>query len=485
MYIYNNTCGVNSECEYGYSLYFPCVKTLTRGENACFDFYIVDNATKEEVDLREVDDITLNVSGRYNCNFGSYSYPENIKSSQVEKFSQLLCDVDFSNIINKVDLYIDIVDENHNLIESVLFDRNLNLDIAIEGAIGYFLKNSNEDGVLNLKGFDTKSYIFLGWNIEEYDEECGLENIYDFLIKSESLKYAINDNCVVRVVYQKRREFTVEMANDNYNSAFAVEYMGDETILYKGDTLIVLEGHDIKVSCIPTDIKPYKFVRWDDGYESPYRVLNIGGDDLSISLKAHCVLNNNDIIEYTDNIDANALNNFKNIYPEFKDRFFIDKYYVDNVYVHNCEVDVLDSKPYIKLIDNGYIEIINLEGGDNLKLSLNNIGGYCRLFIDNYEVSSSAVDENDFVFEFDGGILRLIGDDSYIFGLKIGKEIIYEKGRCMLCLSSTDTLKLHPGDLIIEGGISVNGNLYGISPVKFATVTNITPLVIKDNNIII
>ena len=135
MYIYNNSCGVNNECEYGYSLYFPCVKTLTRGENTCFDFYIVDNTTKEEVDLREVDDITLNVSGRYNCNFGSFSYPENIKSSQVEKFSQILCDVDFSNIINKVDLYIDIVDENHNLIESVLFDRNLNLYIAIECAI--------------------------------------------------------------------------------------------------------------------------------------------------------------------------------------------------------------------------------------------------------------------------------------------------------------------------------------------------------------
>ena len=84
MYIFgNNTgCSVNNECEYGYSLYFPCIKTITRGENACFDFYIVDNATKEEIDLREVDDITLNVSGRYNCNFGSFSYPENIKSLQ-------------------------------------------------------------------------------------------------------------------------------------------------------------------------------------------------------------------------------------------------------------------------------------------------------------------------------------------------------------------------------------------------------------------
>ena len=146
MYIYGgNSCSVNNECEYGYSLYFPCVSTLTRGENACFDFYIVDNATNEEVDLREVDDITLNILGRYNCNFGSFSYPENIKSLQVEKFSEFIYGIDFNNIINKVDLYIDIVDENHNLIESVLFDEKLLLDIAIEGSVGYFLNKKQED----------------------------------------------------------------------------------------------------------------------------------------------------------------------------------------------------------------------------------------------------------------------------------------------------------------------------------------------------
>ena len=106
MYIYGNNCSVNNECESGYSLYFPCIKSITRGENACFDFYIVDNTTKEEVDLREIDDITINLSGRYNCNLGSYSYPENIKSLQVEKFSEIVYDVNFSDIINNVKLYI-------------------------------------------------------------------------------------------------------------------------------------------------------------------------------------------------------------------------------------------------------------------------------------------------------------------------------------------------------------------------------------------
>ena len=485
MYIYNNSCSVNNECKYGYSLYFPCVKTLTRGENACFDFYIVDNATKEEIDLREVDDITLNISGRYNCNFGSFSYPENIKSLQVEKFSDIVYNMDFAEVINKVELYIDIIDENHRLIESFKYTDNINLDIAIEGDIGYFLNGSKKHGVLNLKGFDTYSYMFLGWNIEESDEECDLENIYDFLIKSKNLIYNIGEDCIIRAVYQKRREFTVCMASDNYNSSFVVEYMGKKTTLRKDNSITALEGHDIKVSCIPNDVRPYKFVKWSDGYEIPYRVMNVKGSDTTVLLKATCTLNNDDNIEFVDEIDANALNNFKIVYPKIKDSIFVEDYNIDNMYIYNCGVDVLNDVPYIKLLEGGYIQINDIDSRGNLNLSINTTGGDCRLFIDGYEISSSYVEKNEFIFEFEGGIIRLMGDNACVFGFTINKEIINNKGKSMLCLSSEDTLKLHPGELIVEGGISVNGNLYGISPVKFANVTNITPLVVKNNNIII
>ena len=484
MYIYGgNTCSVNNECESGYSLYFPCVGTLTRGENACFDFYIVDNATKKEVDLREVDDITLNVSGRYNCSFGSFSYPENINTLQVEKFSELVYSIDFSDIINHVKLYIDIVDEKHQLIKSYLFDNeNFVLDIAIEGAVGYFLNGSESNGVLNLKGYDTKSYIFLGWNIDESDGICNLENIYDFLIKSRNLVYNVGDDLVVRAVYQKRREYTIQISNDNYNSSFIVEYMGEKTIIRENETITALEGHDIKISCIPNDDKPYKFIKWDDGYKSPYRVIAVSGDDLNIALKAQCTLNENIELEnYRDNIDASTLNNFKSIYPEIKDSIFVDEYYIDNIYVNNCEIDVLNDVPYIKIIEGGYIQIININKRGNFKLSLNNVGGDCMLFIDNNEVPFSAVENNEFIFEFDGGIFTLTGKESCIFGLKINKEVIYERGKCMLCLTSEDTLKLHPGDLIVEGGVIVNGNPYGISSVKFAKVTDTKPLIIKNN----
>jgi hypothetical protein len=229
-------------------------------------------------------------------------------------------------------------------------------------------------------------------------------------------------------------------------------------------------------------MKPYKFEKWDDGYGIPYRVLNVSGDDLVVLLKAQCTLNN-DNVSYVDNIDASTLNNFKNIYPTNKDSIFIENYHIDNMYINNCEVDVLNDVPYIKIIDNGYIQISNIVEVGNLKLSLNNKGGNCKLFIDNYEIPSSAVESNEFSFEFEGGIITLTGNNSCVFGLTIGKEVIYDKGKCMLCLSSEDTLKFHPGDLVIEGGVIVNGNVYGISPVNFAKVSNITPLIIKNNNI--
>ena len=483
MYIYSNNCSVNNECESGYSLYFPCVGTLTRGENTCFDFYIVDNATKNEVDLREVDDITLNISGRYNCNFGSYSYPENIKSAQVEKFSENVYSIDFSDSINHVSLYIDVVDENHNLIESHLFDENLILDIAIKGEVGYFFDGSEKNDILNLTGYDTYSYMFLGWNIDESDDVCDYENIYDYLIKAKNLIYNIDDDCVIRAIYQKRREYTIQMANDNYNSSFAVEYMGEKTVIREDEKVIALEGHYVKVSCIPNDVRPYKFVKWNDGHKNPYRVIAVGGDELTISLKAHCELNSNVDVEYVDDIDSSVLNNFATIYPEIMDSIFIDKYYIDNIYINNCEIDILNNVPYIKIIEGGYIQIININKTGNLRLSLNNKGGDCRLFVDNREITSSAVDSNEFIFEFEGGILTLTGKDSCVFGLKINKEVIYERGKCMLCFASDDTLKFHPGDLVVEGGVIVNGNPYGISPVNFAKVSNITPLIIKNNTI--
>jgi hypothetical protein len=92
---------------------------------------------------------------------------------------------------------------------------------------------------------------------------------------------------------------------------------------------------------------------------------------------------------------------------------------------------------------------------------------------------SSSIEKNEFIFEYTGGIMTIKGNNSCVFGLTINKEVIYQKGKCILCLNSDETLKLHPGDLVADGGVIVNGNPYGISQVKFAKVTNTTPLIIK------
>ena len=205
----------------------------------------------------------------------------------------------------------------------------------------------------------------------------------------------------------------------------------------------------------------------------------VGDKDLNMLLKAQCSLVDDDYENYADNIDASILNNFKTIYPEIKDRFFIDNYHINNIYINNCEVDVLNDTPYIKLIEGGYIQIININENGNLKLSINSIGGDCKVYVDEHEILSSEVDYNDFIFEFEGGVITITGNDSCVFGLPLSKEVIYDKGKCMLCLSSEETLKFYPGELIADGGVIVNGNPYGISPVKIANVTNVTPLVIK------
>jgi hypothetical protein len=196
-------------------------------------------------------------------------------------------------------------------------------------------------------------------------------------------------------------------------------------------------------------------------------------------LKAHCVLNSDNYDEYIDDIDASSLNNFNTIYPNIVDSIFVDNFYIDNVYINNCIIDLLNDIPYIKIIEGGYIQVINIYDTGNFKLLLNKVGGDCSLFIENNEILSSVVDENEFIFEFNGGKLTLTGNDSCVFGLNLSKEVIYDKGKCMLCLGSDDTLKFYPGDLTVDGGVIVNGNPYGISPVKIAKVTNIAPLIIK------
>ena len=113
--VYNigtNSCDNGpTTCMEGYALYFPCLKDITKGQDACFDFYVADYAGRNEyllnaangnlddagnpngddngkelADLRDVDAISLNLIGAFNCPYGTFSYPDNITSLQTEEY---------------------------------------------------------------------------------------------------------------------------------------------------------------------------------------------------------------------------------------------------------------------------------------------------------------------------------------------------------------------------------------------------------------
>jgi hypothetical protein len=474
-------------CESGYSLYFPCIKNVTRGENTCFEFYVVDNVEKQEVDLRDVNDITLNMSGRYNCNFGSYSYPEHIKYIQYEDFSVNLYDTDLSDIIiHNVDMYIDEVDEYYNVISSFILGSE-NFRLCIDGVVGKFLEGSEKYGVLDLVANDTSDYIFLGWYVEENDE-CESGNKYDRLIKSNRLTFNVTDDFVIRAVYRKRKTYDIKISPDNVNSTFVVYYMNRTTNLNSDQYVKVLEGHDVKLRCLPYEIytsdnqiKPSKFLKWDDGFESPIRVLKVGGDNQTIYLKAYC-LYNEEIVEdvtYIDNIDPYELNKFSVLNPYNRKELFIDSYFFDNIYVRDCDIISVDGVSHIFLYRGGYIQIVNISETGRLRISLGVKSGKCRLYVGDIEILPTDDTNNIFIFDYNGEEIIIKGDGLYVSGLSLSKEVIYDKGKCRFCLNSDETLKLQPGEITVDGGVVVNENPYGISPVKIANVTTITPLKIN------
>lgn len=492
-----NSCSdiLNRVCETGYSLYFPCIKNVTRGENTCFDFYVVDNVEREEIDLRDVDDITLNMSGRYNCNFGSYSYPDNIEYVQHEDFSEKLYDTDLSDIIiHNVDMYIDEVDEYYNVTRSFFLGEE-NFRLCIDGVVGKFLEGSEKYGVLDLVANDTSNHIFLGWYVEENDE-CESGNKYDRLIKSNRLTFNVTDDFVIRAVYRKRKIYDIKISPDNVNSNFAVEYMNTTTKLTSDRQYVkVLEGHDVKLRCLPHEIytsdnqlKPCKFVKWDDGFESPYRILKVGGDNNVIYLKAYCSPDEVENIKYID--DIKLLNNFFTTRPEKRDIFRTkDGIIFDNLFLYNCDIVPNEGNgvTYIVLSnEDNYLQIVNINDVGRMTIIVNvdysMSSGIPKVFLGNDEILHSDL---GFVFDYNGESLVIRGGSGgriFITSLYILKEVIYDKGKCRFCLNSDETLKLQPGEITVDGGVVVNENPYGISPVKIANVTTVTPL--KINNII-
>ena len=483
-----NSCSdiLNRVCESGYSLYFPCIKNVTRGENTCFEFYVVDNVEKQEMDLRDVNDITLNMSGRYNCSFIEYV--------QREDFSEMLYKTNISDIIElkTVKLYVDLLDEKGNLEISFLYNTDyhsfIETEMSITGIVGEFIKDSDKYGVLDLTANDTYHYMCLGWCVVEKDK-CEMDkNIYDNLIVSNRLIFDIDDDYEIHVVYKARRIYQIKKSVENLDSYFIVENSGEMKYLYDVEDYInVFEGYDIKISCIPDLIrtpdnilKPLKFIKWDDGFDSPYRILKVGGDSNVIALKAYCSPDEVENIEYIDDINPNLFNNFFITRPEIRDPFRIeDGIIFDNLFLYNCEITRTEEGNGETSIflnkEESYLQIVNINDVGRMTIIINGEGDISKVFLGNDEILHSDL---GFVFDYNGESLVIRGR-MYITSLYILKEVIYDKGKCRFCLNSDETMKLQPGEIIVDGGVVVNENPYGISPVKIANVTTITPLKIN------
>ena len=51
-----NSCDAGTQyCSEGYALYFPCLKDITKGQDACWEFYVADYGAKGAYNLAAAD----------------------------------------------------------------------------------------------------------------------------------------------------------------------------------------------------------------------------------------------------------------------------------------------------------------------------------------------------------------------------------------------------------------------------------------------
>ena len=173
-----NGCGDNP-CPQGYSLYFPCLKNITRGEDACFEFYVVNNAIKDVVDLRDVDALSITLTGNFGCTLGTYTYPSDdnyIRPLQTQNYKSVLDE----GFLERKKCNLTVISVNTNLDEISEYN--------IDGAVGRYF----EGDMVSLEAFDTESYIFVGWvDIDsDLDDDCD-----DYFLSTDRLiSFEIHDD---------------------------------------------------------------------------------------------------------------------------------------------------------------------------------------------------------------------------------------------------------------------------------------------------
>ena len=533
--VYNigtNSCDNGpTTCAEGYALYFPCLKDITKGQDACFEFYVADYAGRNEyllnaangnlddagnpngddngkelADLRDVDTISLNLIGAFNCPYGTFSYPDNISSLQTEEYPVVYTnDFGTRKLCNLTVLMLDV--------------ENTGSDIYDKSIDSPFYSGTE----VTVAAYDTPEKIFIGWALLSVDdEECPDETIYDNIITTNNeYTFVIKEDIILLALYRPRKVYTVIVDPTNKSSHFNVSYDHNEykisnrieDIFDDGHNSInnVLEGYHLAVKCVPSVDKydsgsdpgndmTYEFIKWKDGSIERRRLFIVGENTKDfevkntniIKLKAFC---SKDPVPYKDIDDENLfyIDEFDeegiHILTEFNEMDIYD-YYADGVYVLSVD------EAYQKFIgENGYLFLhfgnvtlssVGIEDGIKINIEAK-ADDYCELWVTvNGATAKIPISTEEFkLYEIyfkkcnKSDIKITSYGDCLIDKIEVCKEEIIDKGKAQFCLPAEVTANLPSGPLSVNGAIMVNGKSYGLATTQIGTVNKLPKITIS------
>lgn len=493
VYDIGNSCNAGTQyCEEGYALYFPCLKNITKGQSICFDFYIADTSTKDVVDLRDVDAITLDLNGLFGCTFGEFSYPDNISSLQREEY-ELIYSNDFgTRRLCKFNL--------------------LSMDIESEEVLRNIDNNFYTGTVVEIAAYDTPTHIFLGWVMGNWDEDPCDEETYDDLIisKENTYKVLIDSDINVFALYRPRKEFRIDVNSLNRSSHYDVIINGQKYMLSNKfiemfddgyDYVDILEGYHFIATCIPnivtldrydsdSDDYMYVFDKWNDDITTRSRLFCAGVDTNKFEKK-------NEILLYSKCSGPVEMYELENI----ENKIYIDTFDEEGIHIHT-EFEPNDIYDYegdyqttyvdgVKLIykeEEGFLQFnkstlaLKSEIEEGIKVSISAKANYdCNIFVTiNNQEMSSKVETNEFkMYEFYvnkcnmSDINIYIDNNCEVDSIEIYKEHIIDKGKAQLCLDNEITSNLPSGQLSVSGAIMVNGHSYGIANTQIGNINKL------------
>lgn len=511
-------CGNGSPtyCQEGYSFYVPCIKNITRGQNVCFQFYVADKLNQDTLDLKDLESMTVQLTGPFGCAYKSYTYPDDIKSLQEDDYREMICN-EFSGRIFNFELGYLEVDFGQYTITEIEEDKvnNSDYNVNVIGRVGEFLYGEYP----YLKADDSTTHIFVGWTTSErLDEVCPFFTKDDIIISDD--KYFVFDEPIDRdikiyALYKKRREYKIKVSFENRHSYFNITYNGKTTMLSdkERDYVSVLEGYHFVAECVPVESKDkegifnhtYNFLKWGDGEMNQVReyfvTKELFNDFGEMRLFAYCdgkhVLDSmnfkNRLIPTEDNFEDNL--------PEYRT-------------LESCVVDYFPSEDIVEfeglkqiydtegincvslerdgyfIIDAGFDEVKDVRidikiNTDNFLFQDEETGSYGQITVRNGDNAISADiltnEETDILFDFskcESGLFEVSStfSDLHIEGICVLERVIINKGLLELCVPPEDTKLFYTGVLNMNGVISVGGNVFGMESVQIGQVNKLNPI---------